>query len=254
MRFSTVLNEAIFLKRYKRFFADILLPTSNEIVVAHLANTGSLKSCNVPNSPCLISSNDDPNRKLKYSLEAIKSNNTWVGVNTSWPNKLAKEAFELKTFRHWDGFDQIQTEVKINEHTRLDLVLWSSKENFTAKINQETLKTINQKSGLKFHFVEIKNVTLAENGTALFPDAQTERGQKHIKELMHLIDLGHTAELLFVVQREDCHQFKAAKEIDPLYAKLLDEAVSRGLLVSPFVARVCPNEILLTAKRLEFIF
>jgi sugar fermentation stimulation protein A len=250
MKFLTPLNEAIFIKRYKRFFADILLP--NETVVAHVANTGSLKSCNQVNSPCLISSNDDPNRKLKYTLEAIKSNNTWVGVNTSWPNKLGKEAFELKTFSHWNHFDRLQTEVKINEQTRLDMVLWSSKENPTAKINQETLKTINQKSGLKFHFVEIKNVTLAENGIAMFPDAQTERGQKHINELMHLIELGHTAELLFVIQRNDCHHFKAANQIDPIYSTLLQGASAKGLIVSPFVAEINPDEIVLTSKKLPF--
>lgn len=233
MKFTQELEEGIFLKRYKRFFADIRW--QGETIVAHVANTGSLKSCNDPEQACLFSVSDNPERKLKYSLEMIRSKGgAWVGVNTSIPNKIVMEALEKKLFSHWQDFDQIQHEVKISAETRLDFVL--------KKTGQE-----------KFHYIEVKNVTLAVEGVAQFPDAVTTRGQKHLIELMKLIEQGHSCEIIFTVQRNDCHAFSAALEIDPEYAKLLHKAVSAGLRVTPAVVDLSPREVKLSSKLLPLL-
>lgn len=236
MKFKTTVREGIFLKRYKRFFADVKL--GNDTVVAHVANTGSLKAASEAGVPCLVTDAENPERKLKYTLEAIQMpSGAWVGVNTSWPNQLVMEAYQNKTFAHWGSFDQAKAEVKLSPETRIDLVLTDSK---------------NQKK----HFIEVKNVTMAsgdlhsKKGIAHFPDAVTERGQKHLRELMKLVEEGHTAEIFFAIQRGDCEHFSPADEIDPEYGRLLREAVQKGVVVTAALVDVSRNEISITGKTL----
>ncbi|MEZ0391196.1 MAG: DNA/RNA nuclease SfsA [Pseudobdellovibrionaceae bacterium] len=237
MKFKTRVHEGIFLKRYKRFFADVKL--GEETVVAHVANTGSLKSAAEAGSLCLLTEAENPERKLKYTLEAIQTpGGAWVGVNTSWPNQLVKEAFETKAFSHWKDFDLFKGEVKLSAETRLDLVLSSSRHD-------------------KKHFVEVKNVTMAsgelavQKGNAHFPDAVTERGQKHLRELMKLVSEGHSAEIFFTVQRNDCHVFSPADEIDPIYGQLLREAVKAGVRVTAAQVEISKQGLFLNGRTLE---
>lgn len=248
MQLKSKLIEGRFLKRYKRFFADIELIHSEkrEVVVAHVANTGSLKSCNSPGSLCRVAHHDDPERKLKYSLEMMHTETSWVGVNTSLPNQLVYEMWQTKKNPEWKIFDCAQREVKISAESRVDMVLWSSKNGFA---EEKISKYDFLKSKAKFHFVEVKNVTYAENGVSMFPDAETTRGQKHITELVKLIEHGHTAEIVFVVQREDCKKFAPAKEIDPTYAEMLTAAIKKGLVISPYPCRLTDHSVdLLTSK------
>lgn len=236
MKYTEKVHEAVFLKRYKRFFADVQM--GKDVVVAHVANTGSLKTAVEAGAPCLVTETDNPERKLKFTLQAVKMGSNWVGVNTSWPNKLAKEAFENKVFKHWKGFTDLKSEVKINKESRLDLAL-------------------SKKGTDRLHYVEIKNVTLAfgdtkkKKGTAQFPDGVTERGQKHLKELMKLVDQGHTAEILFTVQRSDCEGFSPADEIDPEYGKLLRQAQKKGVLITAALVEVSDKKIELTGELLK---
>ena len=206
-----------FIKRYKRFFADVII--NDQLEVAHVANTGSLKTVLFEGAPCLLLPSNNPERKLKFTLEALQvPTGAWVGINTSYPNQLAQWSFQNGFFSHWKSFDQMQPEYKISKETRLDLMLSSS---------QTKAK----------HFVEVKSVTLkTDDGCAAFPDAVTERGQKHLRELMTLKAEGHGAEILFVVQRADCHSFRAAHEVDPEYAKLLQQAQQAGVLITVVVA------------------
>lgn len=209
-----------FLKRYKRFFADIKLD-NNEVVTAHVPNTGSMKGLLTEKAPALLTYNDDPKRKLKYTLEALKTPTSWVGVNTSKPNKMAALAFEKQLIPHWEPYSFIKTEAKINDKTRIDLALAKNLE-----IKKWDKSLIDEH---KFHFVEIKNVTLSDKNTALFPDAVTERGLKHLNELIDLVKSGHSAELLFIVQRQDCDHFLPAYDIHPEYATTLQLAQEQGV-------------------------
>lgn len=241
MQFSRKLQEGTFLKRYKRFFADIEF--QGQTITAHVPNTGSLKSVNNPGQPCLFSESDNPERKLKFTLEMIKApTGAWVGVNTATPNTIVREKLghqvshkkELGVFSHWNEWDEVKPEYKISAETRLDFAL-------------------KKKNSDKIHFIEVKNVTLAENGQALFPDAVTERGQKHLRELMALMKQGHSAEILFTVQRNDCGSFSPADQIDPEYGKLLREAYHQGLRITPAVVELSHegvelSEILLPIK------
>lgn len=249
MKFSKQLQEGIFLKRYKRFFADIEF--QGQVLTAHLPNTGSLKSANNPGQACLFSTSDNPERKLKWTLEMIKSadNSTWVGVNTATPNTVMRETLQhlvgadkknidkkmTKTFAAWAQFDEVKPEYKISAETRLDFML-------------------KKKKSEKMHFIEVKNVTLAENKIAKFPDAVTERGQKHLRELMALMKQGHTAELVFTVQRDDCEGFSPADDIDPEYGRLLREARDQGLVLSPLVVELSPTQAVLSEKKLALKF
>jgi sugar fermentation stimulation protein A len=233
MFWPSPVKKAKFLKRYKRFFADIEL--DGQVVVAHVANTGSLKSANTPGQPCLISPASNPERKLKFTLEAIQApSNAWVGVNTSWPNKLIQEAFDKKLLKHWMEFDEFKAEVKISDETRLDACLKNSKTK-------------------KLHYIEVKNVTLAEGDTAYFPDAVTERGQKHLKELMKLKAQGHSVEIIFTIQRSDVKKFAPADTIDPEYGKLLREANIKGVLITPLIVDLNEKSIQLTDQKLPLV-
>lgn len=239
MKFTRKLQQGVFLKRYKRFFADI--DFNGQAITAHLPNTGSLKSVNNPGQACLFSESDNPERKLKFTLEMIESpNGGWVGVNTATPNTIVKETLqsvvgqqkEAGGFSFWSQFDEVKPEYKISAETRLDFML-------------------KKKNSDKMHFIEVKNVTLAENGTAKFPDAVSERAQKHVRELMQLMEQGHTAEILFTIQRQDCNSFSPADDIDPVYGNLLREAAQKGLKVTPLVVKLSPETVELSETKLS---
>ncbi len=216
MDYKTHLLEGRFLRRYKRFFADVELSAGGrrKTVTAHVANTGSLKGVCDEISPCRVAFHDDPNRKLKYSLEHVQRGSAWVGVNTRLANDLVAEAFELKQLKHWAHLVGVNREFKLNEKSRLDF-------RFTDKKG-------------RFHFVEVKSVSMAAGLVAQFPDAPTVRGQKHLEDLMALVKKGHSAEIFFVVQRTDARSFGPARIIDPKYAELLLKAQRAGVGVSAY--------------------
>lgn len=238
MKYREPLSEGIFLKRYKRFFADI--EWQGQKLTAHVANTGSMKSAIHPGQKCLFSRSDNPERKLKQSLEMIQTpEGFWVGVNTATPNKVVRETLEAvvagqvkkKAWKHWQEFSTVKAEHMISAETRLDFCL-------------------SREDSPKMHFIEVKNVTLAAEGVAMFPDSETTRGQRHLQELMKLMTEGHSAELVFTVQRGDCQSFSPADEIDPVYGQLLRQAEKQGLRISPFVVELNAHEAVLSDRLL----
>ncbi len=237
MKFTEPAREALFLKRYKRFFADVDL--NGKLVVSHVPNTGSLKTCLFPNSPCIVTESNNPERKLKATLQFLKTPTTWVGVNTALPNQLAYEAWEKKQVPDWAAFQAAQREYKISKETRLDLVLAPTPEDLKAQKN--------------LYFVEVKNVTYAEDGLAQFPDAETTRGQKHLLELMKLKSEGHGAEILFVIQRSDGRKFKGAEHSEPRYAELLSEAYRAGVKIRALSCVINPLEGVELGSELQVI-
>jgi sugar fermentation stimulation protein A len=228
MRFTSPLIPGTLLQRYKRFLADVRL-ANGDIVTAHCTNTGSMMGCKEAGSAVYISRSDNLNRKLAYTWELIEIEGSWVGINTMHPNKLVAEAIEAGVIAELTGYKTIRREVKVSAHSRLDLCLEGGSGNC---------------------FVEVKNVTLAVDGSAAFPDAVSERGTKHLKELMRLKRQGHRAAIFFVIQRADCGNFRPADEIDGEYGRWLRKAVKAGVEALPYVAKVTPKEIILT-RRLE---
>lgn len=222
MKFNSPLSEGIIEKRYKRFLSDIVL--NGEKFVAHVPNTGSMQSCWAAGWKCAVSKSDNPDRKLPYTLELTHNGETWIGVNTANANKLAREIIESGFVPALSGYGTVQAEKKISAATRLDYFL----------SGHATEKDC---------YIEVKNVTLKHDGEAQFPDAVTERGQKHLGELLELKEQGHRAAMLFVVQREDVEVFSPAESFDPTYSKLLKEVVSKGVEIYVVRCKLNTTEI-----------
>jgi sugar fermentation stimulation protein A len=226
MRFPSSLIRGTLVQRYKRFLADVQL-ADGATVIAHCTNTGSMMGCKTPGSAVYISRCDNPHRRLAYTWEMIRINGEWVGINTLHPNRLVAEGVETGAIDELQGYKSIRREVCTREGTRLDLCLEGT-------------------NGLCF--VEVKNVTLALDGVAAFPDAVSARGTKHLKELIRLKRKGNRTAVVFVVQRQDCASFRPADEIDPEYGRWLRRALRAGVEVLPYQARVTPEEIVLTSR------
>ena len=226
MRFPSRLIRGTLVQRYQRFLADVRLP-SGEIVTAHCTNTGSMMGCKEPGSVVYISRSDKKGRRLLYTWEIIEVGRSWVGINTMHPNRLVAEAIASGAIPELQGYDNVRREVVTRQGTRLDLCLEGSNGSC---------------------FVEVKNVTLAVDGAAAFPDAVSERGTKHLKELMWLRRKGHRGAVVFVIQRTDCRIFRPADEIDSEYGRWLRRAIKAGVEALPYVAYVTPKEIVLTER------
>lgn len=226
MKFLQPLIPGNLIKRYKRFLADIQLE-SGKIITAHCPNSGSMLSCSDPGMDVLLSFHENPKRKYAYTWEMVKVNSVWVGINTMLPNKLVAEAIELGKIKELAGYDKIFKEKKVSANSRLDLMLQRKDETC---------------------FIEIKNVTLMENQAALFPDAVTSRGTKHLQELIKLKLAGNRAVIFFLIQRIDCELFKPADNVDPVYGQSLREAFAFGVEILPYRAFVFPHEIFLDRK------
>jgi len=236
---SESLTKAVFLKRYKRFFADIEI--NGCVEVAHVANTGSLIGVLRPKARALVLPSSDPSRKLKYSLKAIQSKNgDWIGVDTGIPSKILALLLKQNPNPLTPSLKTFKLEYKLNSHTRLD-----------------AMTTLDDESKL---FFELKNVTMRKfdpnlaSHVALFPDAVTERGQKHLLELMELVSKGHRAKLIFMVQRTDCNAFRTAHEIDANYAKLLFEASKNGVEIEAYPLKVAASGVTFIPKKLPIYF
>jgi len=225
MKFRNKLIHGKLIKRYKRFLADVELDDGT-IVVAHCTNSGSMKSCLEEGAEVYLSPADDPKRKTRFTWEMIRINKGWVGINTANPNLLAFEAILNGEIPELSGYTRVQREVKFGD-SRFDV--YAEKENEKC-------------------FVEVKNVSMKEGQFALFPDAVTTRGQKHLKTLMEVKASGMRAVMLYIIQRSDVDLFAPAQEIDPDYTKALHNAMKAGVEVIPIQALVTPDEIRLVKK------
>jgi sugar fermentation stimulation protein A len=201
--------EGYLVKRYKRFFADILLKDSQEVVIAHCPNPGAMLGLLEANSPVLLSPSTNPKRKLGYTLQAIQVNNIWVGVNTALPNELVAVALANNSISQLEGYSTIQREVKYGLNSRVDFLL-----------------TAPDKPNC---YVEVKNVHLKRFEAAEFPDCVTARGAKHLQELSISAEQGQRCIMLYVVQRDDCKGFQIASDLDPAYAKAAEIATTKGV-------------------------
>lgn len=208
------------VNRYKRFFVDIQLK-DNSIVTAHCANTGSMLGCLEKDAPVGISIAQNPNRKLKYTLEIIKINQTWVGVNTLLTNRLAEEFIRENAIPEIGPFLEIKREVKYGDNSRVDFLLTTASNKI---------------------FVEVKNVSMVFDEKASFPDAVTVRGAKHLEELIKVVQNGDRGVMLFLCQREDAAYFEPAVAIDQFYAKTLIKAFKAGVEIFVYKSKVSIKE------------
>lgn len=241
------LHFGVLLRRYKRFFADIEL-ASGEVVTAHCPNTGPMTGVCTPGSAVQLSYNENPKRKLPYTWEMIQVHNnepTWVGVNTALPNRIIKLALEKYLFPELGGYHQVLTEITYGQDkkSRVDFFLFQHQEstlkssNWFRK-NRELLFTAN----INRIYLEVKNTTWAQGKLALFPDTETTRGQKHLRELMALLPQSR-AVMLYFINRGDCTEFAPGDSADPVYGQMLRSAIELGVEVLPCRFETTPEGV-----------
>ena len=226
MNFENKLIQGIFIKRYKRFFVDVKV--NNQIITAHCPNTGSMLGLLNEGNRVWISKSNNPNRKLKYTLEIIEDNKSKVGVNPHLTNKIVLDALKNNLIKEFNNILEIKPETKFGNNTRFDFLVINKKDRA---------------------FIEIKNVTLSRiKKLAEFPDAVTVRGLKHINELIKASKKNYKIFILYLVQREDCKNFTIAKDIDPSYASALKKAVKNKLNVLCYDCKFSSKGIKLNKK------
>ena len=226
MEFNKTLIKGKLIKRYKRFFTDIKL--SKKVVIAHCPNTGSMKGLLDVGNKVFLSKNNNPKRKLKYTLEIIKVKKNLVGVNTHFANKIAYHGLSNNLIDELKDNDSIKPEVFFNKETRFDFLIKKNKKKI---------------------FVEVKNVTLfRDEKIAEFPDAITSRGSKHLKTLIDAIKKGYKTYILFLIQIERVKNFKIAKDIDREYYNNYLLAKKAGVNFLAYRCKINSKEIKIEKK------
>ena len=223
MKFARALVEGRLLRRYKRFLADIQLPAG--VVTAACPNTGSMMGCCEAGSRVWLSESDSATRKYRHTWELVEVGRTMVGINTGLPNALVAEAIAGGVITELSGYGSVRREVAFGEErSRVDLLLESP--------------------GREPCYVEVKNVTAAATrGVALFPDCVSERGAKHLRELIRLKRQGLRPVQVYCVQRGDVREVRPADGIDVEYGRTLREAIAAGVEVLAYRAKVTSSEI-----------
>jgi sugar fermentation stimulation protein A len=207
-----LLYSGTLVARYKRFFADIQLDTG-ELITAHCPNTGPMTGVCQIGAPVQVSFHDNPKRKLAYTWEMIQIDGVWIGINTALPNKLIKIALEQHLLPELEPHQTIRSEVVYGQNggSRIDFLLTG---------------------GARSIYVEVKNTTWSIDDVAVFPDTETTRGQKHLRELIDVMPEDR-AVMLYLINRGDKTKFAPGDTTDPVYGQLLRTAVAKGLEVLP---------------------
>ncbi len=211
MRFQTPLVPARLIRRYKRFLADVTLEEDGREVVAHCTNPGSMMGLAEPGMRVWLEPNDDPKKKLKFGWRLVElPDGAWSGIDTAVPNRVVKEALLDGVIEPLAAYQNVKPEVRYGTKSRVDFLL--------------------SEPGRPDAYVEVKNVHLMrETGLAEFPDCVTERGAKHLRELSAMVEAGHRAVMVYLVQRTDCDRFRLARDLDPGYGAAFDAACAAGV-------------------------
>jgi sugar fermentation stimulation protein A len=229
MQFQTPLIRATLIRRYKRFLADVILPDGRE-VTAHCGNPGAMTGLKDEGMRVWVERNDDPKRKLRYSWKLCElPDGNWACVDTNMPNALVAEALALGGIPELSEYDSVRAEVKYGKNSRIDFLLTG-----------EYLPDL---------YLEVKAVTLKRTpNLAEFPDSVTERGTKHLGELIEMVKQGHRAVMLYVVHRTDCGRFKIAADVDANYARLFDKARKAGVEMLCYNTVISPERVKLSGR------
>ncbi|MFI4966767.1 MAG: DNA/RNA nuclease SfsA [Caulobacterales bacterium] len=218
MNFPAPLIPGVLVSRYKRFFADVALDDGRQIT-AHCPNPGAMLGLNTPGLRAYVSRADNPKRKLAFTLELVEADGGLVGVNTLHPNRLVAEALAADAIPELTGYATHRREVNYGANSRVDFLL--------------------EGPGRAPCWLEVKNCHLRRAGSlAEFPDCVAARSLKHLRELTAMVEQGHRAVMLFVVQRTDCDAFAACHDLDPAYARGLAEAAANGVEVLAYACEV----------------
>ncbi len=228
MEFSPALQPATLIKRYKRFLADVVTP-AGELLTLHCPNTGAMTGCATPGDTVWYSTSANLKRKYAHTWEITQTQaGDFICVNTLQANNVVKEALSENRLAELTGYTKIISEVKYGaERSRIDFMLQADN-----KVNC---------------YIEVKSVTLSEQGSGFFPDAVSLRGQKHLRELMNVVMLGERAVLLFAVLHSAITRVSPARHIDARYAQLLGKAQECGVEIIAYRAELSAKGLTLTS-------
>ncbi len=210
MRFQTPLLPGRLIRRWMRFLSEVRLEDGGDVVRAHCPNPGAMLGLKEPGSRVWLEPNDDPRKKLKYGWRLVElADGHMAGIDTAVPNRVVGEALRAGMIAELAGPGEVRAEVPYGANSRVDFV-----------IEGPASRT----------FVEVKNVHLRrEADWAEFPDCVTERGARHLRELVEVVGQGDRAVMLYLVQRTDCARLRMAADLDPGYAAAFAEARRAGV-------------------------
>ncbi len=216
------LTEGVLVRRYQRFFAEVRL-NSGEVIVAHCPNTGTMTGVSVPGSRVWLSQSSNPKRKLLYTWEMIEIDGELVGINTAIPNYVIGKMIADHLIPELEPYLTYQAEIAYgNEKSKIDFLLSGTAPD---------------------RYVEVKNTTWCKGNLALFPDTITLRGQKHIRELINVMEQNCKATIVYFINRGDCSYFSPGDDADFKYGELLRAAVAKGLEILACRFKVSPAGI-----------
>jgi sugar fermentation stimulation protein A len=229
MEFTPPLIPGTLVQRYKRFLADVTLDTG-ETITASCPNTGTMMGLTAPGLGVYVSRSVSVTRKYSHTLELVERPDIGlIGINTNHPNRLVEEAVRANKIPALSGYDNLRREVKYGTNSRIDLLL--------------------ETAGKSPCYVEVKNVTLyRELGRAEFPDCRTERGEKHLREMVEMIKQGHRAVMVYCIQGGNPQSFNLTADIDPSYAKSFNVAKAAGVEAIALTCHVRPDKIEITGQ------
>jgi sugar fermentation stimulation protein A len=228
MLFPTPLARGQLVRRYKRFFADVMLDDGRE-VTAHCPNPGAMLGLSTPGQACWISVSTDPKRKLAHTLELVEAHGALTVVNTLLPNRLVAEALAADAIPELSGYAAVRREVRYGAASRVDFLL--------------------EGPDRPPAWVEVKGVTLHRgDGLAEWPDCVSARGARHAEELGEMVRRGERAVALFVVLRPDCDRFAVAADLDPAFARAFDRVQALGVEPLVYACEVSPERVAVRSK------
>jgi sugar fermentation stimulation protein A len=226
MRFNPPLVPATLVQRYKRFLFDAIAEDGTPFT-GSCPNTGSMRGLTTPGSRIWVSLHDSPTRKYRHMFEMVEADGEMIGINTGLPNRLAEEAIRAGLIPSLEPYETILREQRYGRNSRIDFLLTGN--------------------GLPNAYVEVKNVHFSrEARLAEFPDTVTKRGAKHLEELGDMVETGHRAVMIYLIQRHDCGHFRVCNDLDPLYGLAFARAKSRGVEAYAIRCRITPEEIVPT--------
>lgn len=223
MKYSQVV-QGHFIRRVNRFIAEVFI--DGEVETVHVKNTGRLKELLIEGAEIALESRQNPNRKTKYSLIAVKKGSGWVNIDSQVPNAVVYDALLAGKIREFSGLTKVKREVTFGG-SRFDIYF---------------------EDGIKKGFIEVKGVTLEKDGVAMFPDAPTERGTKHIYEMIKAVEAGYSGHIFFLIQMQGCLSFMPNGEMDSAFSEALKRADQAGVQIHAYDALILPDEITISER------
>jgi sugar fermentation stimulation protein A len=220
MKYNHII-QGIFIKRINRFVAHVWIDGIEEVV--HVKNTGRCKELFIAGTTVILEQAQNPERKTRFSIIGIYKGNQLINIDSQVPNQVVLEALQIGCIAEIADIDMVKKEVTYG-NSRFDLYFESD--------------------GCR-GFIEVKGVTLEEDGLVMFPDAPTLRGTKHVLEMIKAVENGYKGYIFFLIQMKGVKSFSPNSKTDPTFAAALQLAVQKGVILLAYDSLVREDEIII---------